>query len=146
MLQHVEIKRSPKLRRESHCRCAGKRKSRGVQGHLNGGGAGEGSYIEKWAGPTEGPRQRAAAATGKKKKKLQPLFGARSALSCRTFPRYAYAPTYLPPTHLTYLTPRRCVSDRSCPACPYARLYENSNHFRTFGSISAADTPSSATR
>lgn len=96
--------------------------------HLNS--SVEGSYIQKkkkkWAGPTgeEGPRQRAAAATGKKKK-LQPLFGAPSALSCRTFPRYAYAPTYPPPTHLTtwFLT----LCEYVCTGCTSkTRIISNS--------------------
>lgn len=87
---------------KSHGR-GGKRKSR-VHGHLNS--QAEGSYIQKkkkkWAGPTgkEGPRQKAAAATGKKKK-LQPLFGAllRSAAGPSHATRM-HLPTYHLPTLL----------------------------------------------
>lgn len=63
-------------------------------------------------GPTD-PTGRSQRWLRGKKKKLQPLafWGPFSSLSCRTFPRCAYAPTYLPPTHLTtWLLLRSCVS------------------------------------
>lgn len=76
----------------------------------------------------EGPTGRSQQWLRGKKKKLQPLafWGPFSSLSCRTFPRCAYAPTY----HLPNLLP-------DYPSvCERAYAYV----FRSFRRVSAATT------